>query len=43
MAEYDAMTRLDAWKTAVLLRVKRRIGARQQGQEAVADEDEEVL
>ena len=35
VAEFDAMTRLDAWKTAMLLRVKRRIAARQQGEERV--------
>jgi alpha-soluble NSF attachment protein len=35
VAEFDSMTRLDAWKTALLLRVKRRIAARQQGEERV--------
>lgn len=47
VAEFDAMTRLDAWKTAMLLRVKRRIGARQQGEDKGAgggeDDDDEVL
>lgn len=47
VAEFDAMTRLDGWKTAMLLRVKRRIAARQQGEEKGAggggDDDEEVL
>ena len=33
IAEYDSMTRLDAWKTSLLLRAKKRIQAR--------DEDDE--
>lgn len=36
LAEFDSMTRLDAWKTAVLLRVKKRIaggGAAEGGEE----------
>jgi len=43
VAEYDAMTRLDNWKTNMLLKVKRRINARITGAEADADEDEDVL
>jgi alpha-soluble NSF attachment protein len=43
VAEFDSMTRLDGWKTAMLLRVKRRIGARQTGEEKGADDDDEVL
>ena len=52
VAEFDGMTRLDAWKTAALLRVKRRIGARQKGEERPGgggggggdgDDDDEVL
>jgi alpha-soluble NSF attachment protein len=43
VAEFDAMTRLDGWKTAMLLKVKRRVGARQAGEEAPEDEDDDVL
>jgi hypothetical protein len=43
VAEFDSMTRLDAWKTAMLLKVKRRVGARQSGEEAPEDEDDDVL
>jgi len=43
VGEFDGMTRLDAWKTAMLLVVKRRIGARQAGEEKGADDDDEVL
>lgn len=28
VAEFDSLTRLDAWKTALLVRVKRKIGTR---------------
>lgn len=28
VAEFDSLTRLDAWKTALLVRVKRKIGSR---------------
>lgn len=43
VAEFDALTRLDAWKTQMLLTVKRRLQARQAGEEPAEDEDEEVL
>jgi alpha-soluble NSF attachment protein len=43
VAEFDSMTRLDAWKTAMLLKVKRRVGARQAGEEAPEEEDDELL
>ena len=33
LAEYDNMTRLDAWKTALLLRVKKRMAAAEDGDE----------
>jgi alpha-soluble NSF attachment protein len=36
VAEYDSLTRLDAWKTQLLLRVKKRLSA-------VADGEEEDL
>lgn len=42
-AEFDALTRLDAWKTNMLLRVKRRLQARAAGEEQNGDEDEELL
>lgn len=44
VAEYDSLTRLDAWKTAMLLRVKRRLQARQVGEEAGGGgSDDELL
>eukprot|EP00878_Enallax_costatus_P001906 GHUV01002067.1.p1 GENE.GHUV01002067.1~~GHUV01002067.1.p1 ORF type:complete len:297 (+),score=108.25 GHUV01002067.1:109-999(+) len=43
IAEYDALTRLDTWKTQMLLRVKRRLQARQAGDEAGGNEDDELL
>lgn len=33
LGEYDNMTRLDAWKTALLLRVKKRMAAAEDGDE----------
>lgn len=33
LAEYDNMTRLDAWKTSLLLRVKKRMAAADDGDE----------
>jgi alpha-soluble NSF attachment protein len=33
IAEFDSMTRLDAWKTALLLRVKKKLQAREEGAE----------
>ena len=43
VAEYDALTRLDAWKTAMLLRVKKRLAARASGEEPGGGSDEDVL
>jgi alpha-soluble NSF attachment protein len=43
VAEYDSLTRLDAWKTNMLLRVKRRIQARQAGEEVGDEDDPELL
>ncbi|WIA28569.1 hypothetical protein OEZ86_011109 [Tetradesmus obliquus] len=43
VAEFDALTRLDAWKTAMLLRVKRRLQARQAGEEAGGNSEDELL
>ena len=42
VAEFDALTRLDGWKTNMLLRVKRRIQARQAGED-LEDEEPELL
>ena len=33
VAEYDSLTRLDAWKTQLLLRVKKRLSAVAEGEE----------
>ena len=33
IAEYDSMTRLDGWKTQLLLRVKKRLTAVAEGEE----------
>ena len=33
IAEYDSMTRLDPWKTQLLLRVKKRLAAVAEGEE----------
>jgi alpha-soluble NSF attachment protein len=43
--DFDSLTRLDAWKTSLMLRIKRRIEARKAGAEAGADteEDDELL
>lgn len=43
--DFDSLTRLDAWKTSMMLRIKNRIEARKAGAEEVADleEDEEIL
>eukprot|EP00879_Flechtneria_rotunda_P002284 GHRR01002476.1.p1 GENE.GHRR01002476.1~~GHRR01002476.1.p1 ORF type:complete len:300 (+),score=124.18 GHRR01002476.1:200-1099(+) len=43
VAEFDSLTRLDAWKTNMLLRVKRRLQARQAGEEAGANSEDELL
>ncbi|KAI8468366.1 MAG: TPR-like protein [Monoraphidium minutum] len=43
VAEFDSMTRLDAWKTNMLLKVKRRIQARASGEEPGAESEDEVL
>jgi alpha-soluble NSF attachment protein len=43
VAEYDSMTRLDTWKTNMLLRVKRRLQARSAGQEAGDNSEDELL
>lgn len=43
IAEFDSLTRLDAWKTAMLLRVKRRLQARQAGEDAGGDSEDELL
>eukprot|EP00775_Hariotina_reticulata_P010459 gene10459-10617_t len=43
IAEFDSLTRLDAWKTNMLLRVKRRLQARQAGEEAGGDDEDELL
>jgi hypothetical protein len=43
VAEFDALTRLDTWKTNMLLRVKRRLQARQAGEEAGAGSEDELL
>lgn len=46
LAEYDAVTRLDAWKTKVLLEAKRRIQDMQMGVGGGGeggDEDDDVL
>jgi alpha-soluble NSF attachment protein len=43
VAEFDSLTRLDAWKTSMLLRVKRRLQARQAGVEAGGGSEDELL
>ncbi|KAF8072609.1 ASNAP2 [Scenedesmus sp. PABB004] len=43
VAEFDSLTRLDAWKTAMLLRVKRRLTARQAGGDGGGDSEDELL
>ena len=43
VAEFDSLTRLDAWKTNMLLRVKRRIQARQAGEDVGEDSEGELL
>lgn len=43
VAEFDSLTRLDTWKTNMLLRVKRRLQARQAGEEAGGGSDDELL
>eukprot|EP00877_Chromochloris_zofingiensis_P013287 jgi/Chrzof1/8211/Cz03g01200.t1 len=43
VADFDSLTRLDSWKTNMLLKVKRRLAARQSGEEPGVDSDEEVL
>lgn len=43
VAEFDAMTRLDNWKTAMLIKVKARLRARATGAEPDEDEEDEVL
>lgn len=43
VAEFDSLTRLDAWKTNMLLRVKRRLQARAAGEEQGAESEDEVL
>ncbi len=43
VAEFDALTRLDAWKTNMLLKVKRRLQSRAAGEEPGVEDDEEVL
>ena len=43
IAEFDSLTRLDTWKTNMLLRVKRRLQARQAGEDAGAGSEDELL
>lgn len=43
VAEFDSLTRLDAWKTNMLLKVKRRLQARASGEEPGVESDDEVL
>lgn len=43
VAEFDSLTRLDAWKTNMLLKVKRRLQARASGEEQGAASEDEVL
>lgn len=43
VAEFDSLTRLDTWKTNMLLRVKRRLQARSAGQEAGDNSEDELL
>lgn len=43
VAEFDSLTRLDTWKTNMLLRVKRRLQARSAGQEAGENSEDELL
>ncbi len=43
VGEFDSMTRLDAWKTNMLLKVKRRVQSRAAGEDPTLEEDEEVL
>lgn len=43
VAEFDSLTRLDGWKTNMLLRVKRRLQARAAGEEGGGESEDEVL
>lgn len=43
VAEFDSMTRLDNWKTNMLLRVKKRLTLRATGGDPDEDEDDDVL